>query len=54
MRRLNFKDPLAACNALEEALQIHWQGNQLNNWEDMKQMQISKRSDCPQNAVEIV
>ena len=54
MRRLNFKDPLAACNALEEGLQIHWQGNQLNNWEDMKQMQISKQSDCPENPVEVV
>ncbi len=54
MRRLNFKDPLAACNALEEGLQINWQGNQLNNWEDKKQMQISKQSDCPENAVEVV
>lgn len=27
MRKLHFKDPLAACNALEEGLQIHWQGN---------------------------
>lgn len=24
MRRLDFKDPEAACNALEEGLQIHW------------------------------
>lgn len=54
MRRLDFKDPLAACNALEEGLQIHWQGNEENRWEDKKQMEVSKQSDCPENPVEVV
>lgn len=46
MRRLDFKDPEAACNALEEGLQIHWQ--------DKKDMSSSKQSDCPENPVEVI
>ncbi len=50
MRRLNFKDPEVACNALEEGLQIHWQDQ---GWEE-KKMEASKQSDCPENPVEVV
>ena len=45
MRRLNFKDPEAACNALEEGLQIQWRE---------EKMEASKQSDCPENPVEVV
>lgn len=43
MRRLDFRDPEQACNALEEGLQIHW--------EDKKGMSDSKQSDVPENPV---
>jgi len=54
MRRLDFKDPEVACNALEEGLQIHWQDSQQPNWQEKKQMETSKQSDCPENPVEVV
>jgi hypothetical protein len=45
MRRLDFKDPEQACNALEEGLQIHWEGK--------KEMESSGQSE-PENPVEVV
>ena len=38
MRRLDFKDPEMACSALEEGLQVHWEG---------KKMESSGQSDVP-------
>lgn len=38
MRRLDFKDPETACNALDQGLQMHWLQPQLG---------YSKQSDCP-------
>ena len=43
VRKLHFKDPEAACNALEEGLQIEW--------EPKDNMEYSKQSDCPENPV---
>lgn len=48
MRRLDFKDPEVACNALEEGLQIHWEEKQDS------EMGYSKQSDCPENPVEVI
>ena len=45
MRRLDFKDPEMACSALQEGLQIHWEG---------KKMESSGQSDVPQNPVQLV
>lgn len=45
MRRLDFKDPELACSALEEGLQISWEG---------KRMESSSQSDVPENPVEVV
>jgi hypothetical protein len=38
MRRLDFRDPEAACKALEEGLQMNW---------EQREMEYSKQSDCP-------
>ena len=46
MRRLDFRDPEEACDALEDGLQIHWEGNQ--------GMESSSQSDLPENPVEVV
>ena len=46
MRRLDFRDPEQACSALEEGLQIHWEGK--------KGMESSGQSDVPENPVEVV
>jgi hypothetical protein len=45
MRRLEFKEPDLACDALEEGLQIHWEE------EEKGEMEYSKQSDCPENPV---
>ena len=45
MKRLDFRDPEQACNALEEGLQIHWEGK--------KEMESSGQSDVPENPVEV-
>ena len=46
MRRLDFRDPEQACVALEEGLQIHWEGK--------KDMESSSQSEVPENPVEMV
>jgi hypothetical protein len=45
MRRLDFKDPEAACKALEEGLQMEW---------EQREMGYSKQSDGPENPVEVI
>ena len=45
MRRLGFKDAEQACNALEEGLQMQWEG---------ELMEVSKQSECPENPVEVI
>ena len=44
MRRLDFRDPEMACSALEEGLQVSWEG---------KRMESSSQSDVPENPVEV-
>lgn len=44
MRRLDFRDPEAACKALEEGLQMHW---------EQREMEYSKQSE-PENPVEVI
>jgi hypothetical protein len=46
MRKLEFKDPEKACKALDEGLQIHWEGK--------TSMVDSKQSDVPENPVELI
>lgn len=45
MRRLDFRDPEAACKALEEGLQMQW---------EQREMEYSKQSDGPENPVEVI
>jgi hypothetical protein len=44
MRRLDFRDPEAACKALEDGLQMQW---------EQRQMEYSKQSE-PENPVEVI